>query len=186
MQVAVHVQWDLDESIPTALASSAGLAEQLTAAKQISVPTWNKWFGQWFVYLQPEISPIQSYELSLLLTDNSQIQTLNATYRQQDRPTDVLAFATLDQQFLPTALWSEVPVELGDIIISVETAALQAPEHYHTLEQELAWLATHGLLHLLGWDHPNLEQLNLMLHQQQQLLEQIPWANPLGNTYRVC
>ncbi|NJM65516.1 MAG: rRNA maturation RNase YbeY [Acaryochloris sp. RU_4_1] len=173
MQVAVHVQWDLDKPIQTTLASSGRLAEQFTAAKQISALTWNEWFGQWFICLQPEISPIHSYELSLLLTDNTHIQALNAAYRHQDRPTDVLAFAALDQQFLPTTLWSEVPVELGDIIISVETAALEAQEHHHTLAQELAWLATHGLLHLLGWDHPNPEQLNLMLHQQQKLLEQI-------------
>jgi probable rRNA maturation factor len=62
------------------------------------------------------------------------------------------------------------PLELGDIVISVETAARQAPEHGHSLERELLFLASHGLLHLLGWDHPDEASLAAMLAQQEQLL----------------
>ena len=61
-------------------------------------------------------------------------------------------------------------LELGDIVISVETAARQAPEHGHNLREELLFLATHGLLHLLGWDHPDDASLEAMLQRQQQLL----------------
>ena len=62
------------------------------------------------------------------------------------------------------------PLELGDIVISVETAARQAREHDHPLERELRFLASHGLLHLLGWDHPDEESLAAMLERQERLL----------------
>ncbi|MFZ9975035.1 MAG: rRNA maturation RNase YbeY, partial [Vulcanococcus sp.] len=64
----------------------------------------------------------------------------------------------------------EEALELGDIVISLETAARQAPEHGHALAEELIFLATHGLLHLLGWDHPDDASLAAMLAKQQQLL----------------
>ena len=62
------------------------------------------------------------------------------------------------------------PLELGDIVISVETAARQAPEHGHDPERELLFLASHGLLHLLGWDHPDEASLAAMLARQERLL----------------
>ena len=61
-------------------------------------------------------------------------------------------------------------LELGDIVISLDTAARQAPEHGHSLEQELLFLASHGLLHLVGWDHPDDASLAAMLARQEQLL----------------
>jgi probable rRNA maturation factor len=66
------------------------------------------------------------------------------------------------------------PLELGDIVISLETAARQAPEHGHPLERELLFLASHGLLHLLGWDHPDDDSLEAMLARQTALLEASP------------
>lgn len=171
MQVNLHVQWDLEVGAAQALTPTQ--KDVLKQAHQVSEVTWQNWFQQWFEHLQPSISPIQTYELSLLLTNDAAIQNLNATYRQLDSPTDVLAFATLDLIEHPSLLWSEIPVELGDIIISVETAARQAREQQHTLIQELAWLSTHGLLHLLGWDHPTSERLQQMLAQQQVLINLI-------------
>ena len=61
-------------------------------------------------------------------------------------------------------------LELGDIVISLDTAARQAPEHGHSLEQELLFLASHGLLHLVGWDHPDDASLAAMLARQERLL----------------
>jgi probable rRNA maturation factor len=84
-----------------------------------------------------------------------------------------LAFAALETLAVgasPPAHWHTDPVELGDIVISLETALRQAPEHQHSPEQELAWLASHGLLHLLGWDHPDAASLEQMLAQQDNLL----------------
>jgi len=126
---------------------------------------WQTWFETWLKAL----SVRDPCELSLCLTGDEQIKFLNGTYRQLDMPTDVLAFAAEESAFpLPG------PVRLlGDIVISVPTAARQAQEQGHSLTHELAWLAAHGLLHLLGWDHPDLPQLAAMLAQQQHLLAQV-------------
>jgi probable rRNA maturation factor len=84
-------------------------------------------------------------EASLRLTDDATIRELNRTYRRKDRPTDVLAFALREG-----AGGALHPHLLGDIVISVDTAARQARRG---LERELLFLAAHGLCHLLGYDH---------------------------------
>ncbi len=133
---------------------------------------WSQYFRRWLTQLAPAQSPIGAYELALRLTDDDGIQQLNATYRHKDQPTDVLAFAALELD-LPGAaeLYQSQPVYLGDIIISVDTARQQAVEAKHSLTKELLWLATHGLLHLLGWDHPDEGSLNQMLTQQADLIQ---------------
>jgi probable rRNA maturation factor len=137
----------------------------------VSTETWQLWFQKWLDLLQPDLSPIQAYELSLRLTDDREMQSLNHRYRQQDKPTDVLAFAALEATDpLPAEVVASLPLYLGDVVISIETAHRQAKTQEHSLETELAWLAAHGLLHLLGWDHPNEASLSQMLSQQQVLL----------------
>lgn len=143
----------------------------------IALETWEAWFERWLMTLAPTDSdgdplhPHHVYELSLRLTDDGEIHTLNRDFRQKDQPTDVLSFAALevDAPELP----EEEPLYLGDIIISVETAERQAVSQGHPLKVELAWLAAHGLLHLLGWDHPDDESLERMLNQQQTLLRMV-------------
>lgn len=150
------------------------VAPLLATEDTIPDRTWQHWFSHWLEVLAPQLSPIQSYSLCLRLTDDSEIQQLNATYRSCDRPTDVLAFAALETLDASSPVhWQTDPVELGDIIISLETALRQAPEHEHSMQQELAWLASHGLLHLLGWDHPDDPSLAKMLKQQADLLSTI-------------
>jgi probable rRNA maturation factor len=106
-------------------------------------------------------------ELSILLTDDAYIRTLNATHRGKDRPTDVLAFpqdesepqddsqdATLPEQ----AQLGHAPGEerlLGDVVISLDTARRQAQRRKRQLIDEVAFLLAHGILHLLGYDHQN-------------------------------
>lgn len=136
--------------------------------------TWQIWFRAWLSELNPTASPINQYEVSLLLTDDVTIQQLNATYRHQDKATDVLAFAAQETD-MPGAMviYQSSPLPLGDVIISVETAQRQRHNDHYSLTQELAWLAAHGLLHLLGWDHPDDASLEIMLDKQKQLLEKI-------------
>lgn len=137
----------------------------------VAIIHYQTWLNTWLNSLSPSLSPIDAYEVGLRLTDDAEIQQLNTDYRQQAKPTDVLSFASLDTD-LPgiDALHAEQPLYLGDIIISVETAARQAPTSQHSLTQEVAWLTAHGLLHLLGWDHPDGPSLVRMLDQQAQLL----------------
>jgi probable rRNA maturation factor len=139
----------------------------------ISVETWQDWFSRWLEHLQPALAATGAYELCLRLTNDAEIQTLNAQYRHKDQPTDVLAFAALEVE---TPLFDhqvEMPLYLGDIVISVETARSQAQQEGHSLQQELAWLSAHGLLHLLGWDHPDDSSLIAMLSMQETLLQSV-------------
>ncbi|NET00544.1 MAG: rRNA maturation RNase YbeY [Sphaerospermopsis sp. SIO1G1] len=140
----------------------------------ISEQTWETWFSKWLEILTAELPPALSYEIGLRLTDDDQIQELNAQYRQQNKPTDVLAFAALETDF---PYFEEIsrsqPLYLGDIIVSIDTAQRQAQHQQHSLITELAWLTSHGLLHLLGWDHPDEKSLLRMLEKQVTLLESI-------------
>lgn len=131
--------------------------------------TWVGWFSLWLEKMHPKLPPAKGYELSLLLTSDAEIQTINAQYRHQNQPTDVLAFAALEVDFPKSH--DLHPLTLGDIVISVETADRQAQEQRHSLSYELAWLAAHGFLHLLGWDHPDEESRTQMLEQQDILLQ---------------
>jgi probable rRNA maturation factor len=90
-------------------------------------------------------------EVTLRLTDDATIRELNRDYRGRDRPTDVLAFALREGQGGQLH-----PHVLGDIVISVDTAARQAGRR--GLDRELAFLAAHGLCHLLGYDHATDEE----------------------------
>ena len=135
-----------------------------------SLEDWQRWLQVWLEHLAPDLSPIGAYELSIQFTSDNVITALNARYRQQNRPTDVLSFAALDNTPLPVEVLAEIPVDLGDLVISVETAQRQCQAHGHSLLGELAWLTAHGLLHLLGWDHPDEAHLQQMLSRQRELL----------------
>lgn len=139
---------------------------------RVTPETWENWFYRWLEILQPHLPAASSYEIGFRLTDDADIQALNAQYRHQNKPTDVLAFAALEVDF-PHPEISADPLYLGDIVVSVNTAQRQAQQQEHSLPTELAWLAAHGLLHLLGWDHPDEESLMEMLKQQVILLETI-------------
>ena len=147
---------------------------EATASKTetfLSDETIGTWLSKWLNDLQPNRSPIGAYEISLQLTDDAGIQRLNADYRHQNKPTDVLSFAALETDIPGVEqLYQTQPTDLGDIVISVETAQRQAVAQHHSLDRELAWLAAHGLLHLLGWDHPDEHSLTEMLSKQAQLL----------------
>ncbi len=134
-----------------------------------SIP-WNNWFQVWLQSLAPETKMTQECEIGLRLTGDCQIQMLNHQYRFLDQPTDVLAFAATEADItIPQDL--DEPLYLGDIIISLDTAARQAQSQNHSLMIELAWLSSHGLLHLLGWDHPDENSLKQMLEQQLDLIQ---------------
>lgn len=149
-------------------------AENFEGHVQISAQTWEERFNSWWKVLKPDIVIAPTYEIGLRLTTDAQVQLLNAQYRQQNQPTDVLAFAALDVNFpQPEEMFASESLYLGDIVISVDTAKRQAQQQEHPLSTELTWLASHGLLHLLGWDHPDEESLNLMLNQQVILLKTI-------------
>lgn len=113
-------------------------------------------------------------EVDITIVDDEEIHTLNREYRNVDRPTDVLSFA-LDEGEEDEPELINGPEEhlLGDIIISAETAQRQGEEFGHGLEREIVYLAVHGLLHLLGYDHMTDEDKKIMRAKEEEALREI-------------
>ncbi|MBC1293113.1 rRNA maturation RNase YbeY [Listeria booriae] len=114
-------------------------------------------------------------ELTVTFVDNARIQEINRDYRDKDQPTDVISFALEEMGDGEVAItWSEdmeVPRILGDIIISTERAEEQAKEYGHGFDREVGFLALHGLLHLLGYDHIEDEDEKEMFALQKEVLD---------------
>jgi probable rRNA maturation factor len=117
-------------------------------------------------------------ELSLVITDDAELQELNRQYRGIDAPTDVLSFsqeesaAGHETDAFPTI--EAVARPLGDVIISGDRVRDQAREYGHDHRRELAYLAVHGLLHVLGYDHETEEARQMMRAAEEQALAAIP------------
>lgn len=106
-------------------------------------------------------------ELSCIFVDDNKIHEINKQYRNIDRSTDVISFALEDsEQFYVEGM----PRSLGDIFISVDHAKMQAKEYGHSMKREMCFLFTHGLLHLLGFDHMNPEDEAKMIKKQKDIL----------------
>ena len=106
-------------------------------------------------------------ELSVIFVDDKRIHEINREYRQIDRSTDVISFALEDsEQYYIEGM----PREIGDIFISIDHAKMQAEEYGHSFYREMCFLFTHGLLHLLGFDHMNEEDEKVMFSRQKEIL----------------
>ena len=119
-------------------------------------------------------------EISLTFMDKDGIQEANREFREIDRPTDVLSFPMLD--FPAAGDFSELEhmnditnpetdeVVLGDIVLCVPKIYEQAEEYGHSFKRELSFLAVHGFLHLLGYDHMTKEDEEVMFSKQEEVL----------------
>ncbi|MGE6488391.1 rRNA maturation RNase YbeY [Paenisporosarcina sp. NPDC076898] len=111
-------------------------------------------------------------ELSVTFVNNEEIQQINHEYRGKNVPTDVISFAMEELGEGEMAIEVEgVPRMLGDIIISVERAKEQAADYGHSEERELGFLAIHGFLHLLGYDHMEVDEEKEMTEKQEAILQ---------------
>lgn len=115
-------------------------------------------------------------ELSILLVDDDEIQRLNREYLCRDRPTNVLAFAMRegeDRHLNPSVL--------GDVVVSTETAQREALQRGVTLEEEMALLLVHGILHLLGYDHEDDPSAAAKMEaKEEEVLTHLGWENKGG------
>lgn len=112
---------------------------------------------------------IASAELSVSIVTNDQIKQLNNQYRKKDVATDVLSFP-MEDAFIETE--DNMPVLIGDIIISVEKVTEQSMRFNHSFERELIFLAIHGLLHILGYTHDTKVNEIQMFEKQEAILEE--------------
>lgn len=111
-----------------------------------------------------EVASALPDRVSLVFVDDEQIHEINRRYRHIDRPTDVISFEAEEEEEGETA---------GEIIVSVPTALRQAVAAGHHLHTELAWLVSHGLLHVTGMEDETQEQLDEMLVKQRRVLARL-------------
>lgn len=109
-------------------------------------------------------------ELSCILVNDEKIHEINKEYRNIDKATDVISFALEDNEQI---FIEGMPRELGDIFISIDHAKAQAKEYDHSLKREMCFLFTHGLLHLLGYDHMKENDEKVMFELQDKILNNL-------------
>ena len=139
---------------------------------------WENTFLSWINILLNEFKQFlpnyllnkKSVSLSFEIVDDLKISDLNQTWLNKFGPTDVLSFPILSKE---DSVYDLNSAEFGDIFISLETALKQSMEYNNSVEQEVIWLASHGLLHLLGWDHQDQNQLENMLKIQEYLISRL-------------
>ncbi|MGM0419918.1 MAG: rRNA maturation RNase YbeY [Bacillota bacterium] len=102
---------------------------------------------------------VRESELSITFVDNKTIRTLNANYRNKDEVTDVLSFP-IDEELL------------GEVIISLPVAKVQAEEYNHSLKREICFLIVHGILHILGYDHIEKKDREKMRKLENEIMEE--------------
>lgn len=103
--------------------------------------------------------------ISIIIVDEARIWEMNKNYRKIDAPTDVISFAGIDGEEERT-----LPEEMGDIFICKERVFAQAKEYGHSVLREFAFLVTHGMYHLLGYDHQTEIEEKIMFSKQEKIL----------------
>lgn len=111
------------------------------------------------------------YVVSVIFVTPEMIHEINRDYRNIDRPTDVISFALHDSENEYEMMEGEE--ELGDIFINIEAIKSQAQDYGHSIHREACFLFTHGLLHLLGYDHMNEKDEKEMFQLQEVILHEI-------------
>ena len=125
---------------------------------------------------------LERAEISILLTDDAAARRLNVAYRGQDRPTNVLSFATFDR--IPEAAPGHLPdgpVPLGDVVLAFETVRAEAVAARIPLADHVSHLLVHGCLHLLGYDHGSEADATLMERLEGTILTELGIADPYAD-----
>lgn len=115
----------------------------------------------------------ENKELSITFVNDEEIRAINKAYRQKDEPTDVISFALLETDEDEVIIKDKnLPVMLGDIIISVDKIKQQSISYGHSFKRELGFLVAHGLLHLLGYNHLTKSDEMEMFQKQNDYLKE--------------
>lgn len=147
---------------------------EINVTNQSSQKKWSR-YKKDFVMIANRAQEVlkleEEYSMSVIFVDPEEIHQINKTYREIDRPTDVISFALRDEA--DDYEMMEDDNELGDIFINVQAIVDQASEYGHSMRREVCFLFTHGLLHLLGYDHMCEEDEKKMFALQDVILDDI-------------
>jgi len=119
-------------------------------------------------------------ELSVVLSDDAVVRDLNRTYRGQDKPTNVLSFASLDEDDAPVP--EDGPLMLGDVVIAYETTLAEAERDAKPLVDHLSHLVVHGVLHLVGFDHEEEDDAEEMEALETAILASVGIPDPYSDS----
>lgn len=117
-------------------------------------------------------------EINLSLSNDQDVQKLNLQFRALDKPTNVLSFANIDDEYFEQKITQSPIIELGDIIIALETLQKEASEQQISLQNHYCHLLIHGILHLLGFDHQEDDEAEYMEDFEAQILQTLNINNP--------
>jgi len=135
---------------------------------------------------KPTAFKSRSFEISILLTDDNYIKTLNKNYRRKNKATNVLSFPQIDlKKFRPASLDIFPPNEkipLGDIVLAFQTISHECLEQNKSLENHILHLIVHGTLHLLGYDHQHLKDTIAMEKLECDILTSLGYPDPYRET----
>jgi len=128
--------------------------------------------------VRPAILQNRDTELSVVLSDNEEVQILNRDYRGKDKPTNVLSFAALDDEESLTLIPQGESLPVGDIIISYQVLKEESAHMGVTFQDHYTHILIHGTLHVLGYDHENEDDATLMESLEIQILAGLGIKNP--------
>lgn len=144
--------------------------EYINQSKESSWRNYKQFVDQIIVKIYEILNLDKEYVFSIILVNPEAIQSINAEYRNLDMITDVISFASQDEVMM---INNDTTVELGDIFVNIQAIRNQAKEYEHSLKREFCFLVTHGILHLLGYDHINIEDEKKMFKLQEEILYEI-------------
>ncbi|RZI04940.1 rRNA maturation RNase YbeY [Staphylococcus condimenti] len=130
---------------------------------------WYQQIDNLLTFAKKEENIEDDAELSVTFVNKQEIQEINRDYRNKDKVTDVISFALEEDE--PEIEGLDMPRVLGDIIICADVAKEQSDEYGHSFERELGFLALHGFLHLLGYDHMNESDEKERFGRQKLILD---------------
>lgn len=153
-----------------------GAPLELDIAVRISRPYGARVDRQWLKRVVAETlraKKVARAEVSVVIVGDERMRDLNRTYRHVDAPTDVIAFALAEPAGETFVAPPDDILHLGEVIISYPTAAAQAQERGHSVQEEVATLTVHGILHLLGFDHEEAAERRIMRAWEKRILARL-------------
>jgi probable rRNA maturation factor len=116
-------------------------------------------------------------EISIVLTDDEKITKINTHYRNQKKATNVLSFAAYDHDSIPQF----GPILWGDVLIALEISYQESLDHNKAFDHHITHLMTHGVLHLLGYDHETEDEAEIMENLEREILKSLNYSDPYLN-----